>query len=616
MFKKKDIDVTSIVKKAYISTKKEQGMIVEQGAKKPQTAFNEPYNPEDDLGFMSVSPKQWGVKGTIQAAQLDKIIEAVLGSVASQKIGTTRFKASLTKLNSILGKAPSSFSMPTKKDSLESIEINAQNLFSSLALNSLLHAVIANQDASVAGKMFEGLAARMLGGETIAGKAIQDIEMQDGKYISLKLIDPNVTNIKGSVYNLAYGIANSQDNSVGYIVCQKNKLDNPFSFKTFSFVINKYNYFNFMLKKEIITVEDIRGINKSSKSSKFVPPTYDTDENFFEDAIRQYAINSGAAEDDKSINLKIKSILNPSNDIAFKDQLEKIKPLVSPALWDNYISKLVLPVTKGEGGKPIKLASFKTFRDAIKNLTNALKDDDRRIEFFEDDQDEISNLKIAKDEQERETKKNSLLVRNSQKYVQKINTINKLLENIISFADGVEKELNNLSSVTKIAAIQRGQEHQAALNSDETLKAEIDLFFANFKDHNFFKTIDPQMDITVPQAKHLAMVTGGDYDDSYEEFIVEKGYLFTNSEKSTEVLKKYLIPLLEPLHNTKNALKRFYIEDEPSGIVDAKTNLDRLQGAIKDVPTDTAASQLKENIDNKPLTKHWSDDILKDILND
>ena len=146
MFKKKDVDISSIVKKSFQDSMKTHGLLKEEeeqvdtqsvGSKE---AFTDEFNVEKHLSYLKITPKQWGVKGTIEANELDAIVDAVVGGEAS---GINRFKTALINMNQILGKKPGSFGFPGGQTTDESLS-NVRSLFSSLQLNYLFHAIIKN----------------------------------------------------------------------------------------------------------------------------------------------------------------------------------------------------------------------------------------------------------------------------------------------------------------------------------------------------------------------------------------------------------------------------------------------------------------------------------------
>ena len=638
MFKKKDIDITSIVKKAYINAKLDSGLLEEQKQEEgssTELAFREPFNPEEDLAFVKITPKRWGIKGSVDADQLDTILTGIVGTAPG---GINKFKNSIKTVNKVLGKSPGPFSIPTGDSTLQEINTTVVNTCSSLALNSLLHSIIYNQEAGAAGKIFEGLVSRMVGGEKSLTDTIDDLMDEGGNLISLKLIDPTSTNIQGSKFNLAKGIAaatsgGDMSKGVTYLVCMKDKKSNPFSFSTFSFTINRYNYFNFMLKKnqqisakeiqDFINTntfmpapgqeteeEDVVTQKKSGKKKAFRAKKYDVNEDFFEESIDQYAIDMGAVENDiQSINRVIKNIISNNN-----AQISSLQKSVSKPLWEQYLSNLLLEPTKTDTGKPIKLKTFKEFRNSIENLSLIIRDEDKKIELFEDDSAILKQLESARLKSNYEETKNKIYTLRGQIYNERFNLLKRQIEPVIKFATDIENILITKSSEVKAQAIEAGKTFQTSQPQD--IKSIIDQFFGTINSRASKPGSQTQFDITIPQAKELAMSTGGDLDEDFEDFIVEAGFLFSSAEKSAQFLKKYIEPLFGSVHNIKNGLKSFFIADQPYGIEYAKQNILVLQNEIKDLPVDAKASKLQENINNKPLTKHWSDDILKDILND
>lgn len=241
--KKKDLDVLQIMRESIIKANTDLGFIKKTLNEQTQeSAFRTEFDVERDMPSFKIT-NDWGTRGTTDANEIDAVIKSIVD--VSEKNGLKRYKKSLQKLNEVVGGTiAAEGELPTPA---EETQLNLGEIVSSLQLKNLIHTIIAKQDPSASGKIYESLMARIAGGFTPSGferGSIQDFTDAEGNFISLKTIGSQDSDIKGSKLNLARGIA--KKGKVIYLVNVKDAEDNPFRMTPFSFVIDKENFFYFI----------------------------------------------------------------------------------------------------------------------------------------------------------------------------------------------------------------------------------------------------------------------------------------------------------------------------------------------------------------------------------
>ena len=239
---KKELDLAQIMRDSIMKANKDLGFLKEQKA--DSSAFNEDFDLKKHMPSIELSPKKWGVVGTIEANQLDAVLKNIVPQ--GEQDGLARFKKALENLNKAVG---TKFGKTGKTEftTFEQGETaNINEIVSGLMVKNLMHNLITNMPAGAAGSAFEGFVARLTGGYTSneSDKPIQDLVDANGNFISLKLVIAG-TEIKGSLSGLAKGIATSPNNKVIYLVCVKDRDNDPFKLTTYSFEVNEENFFKF-----------------------------------------------------------------------------------------------------------------------------------------------------------------------------------------------------------------------------------------------------------------------------------------------------------------------------------------------------------------------------------
>lgn len=669
------IDVGSIVRDSFKNAMKTHGLVKEQEEQTGEpVAFEEDFNIEKHLSYLQLKPRLFGKKGTVEAADVDAVISGIIGK--DMPPGLERFKKALSNLNRTLGKGTSEFGIPSAKEAGD--RSSAAAIFSSLHLNYLLSAIINKQDARVAGKMFEGLVARMLGGSVENREdTIQDMTLSSGEYVSLKLIDPVTTEFKGSKRNLAFAIANKENKnkSVTYLVCEKDRRNDPLSFKAFSFQINKNNFFNFCTKKEgDLTVEDIKaqmeiiGVSVplamstpaapvAESKRRFLKEAASEDQQKFNYALKQFAIDKlGAQKPDsdeeitKEIIVKIRDYLQPLivstvGSESFK-KLSRNNELYKEILSN--IERINKSIPQSLGAKILNREDFNESFQQVKNLHDLMTDESYvnrvfkgtiegneglmeiynsikpLIEFYEtinDYYNQFSNTRVpqetpqaAKSEEEIAKAKEQEELRAANKQV-----VDKVINDFFTF---LEAGSSKLEAGESEAQTSKSLEESSKKSDKKTADGE-------GKDTRTAGEKGPQISMSVQQAKNIATATGGAVDEDYEQVFVSSKTVFINAEQNKETLKQWIEPIYREFYSLDRGLKKFFISDEPVGLRNAEESTVKLKAEIEKVPkegeTYQKASQLYatpekqqmgENKTQRPLTKHWSEIMLEELLND
>lgn len=265
--KDKGLDILELMRESISQANKQLGFTKPQLIK--ESVFEEEFDPNKHMPKFEVS-KNWGTSGTLEANQIDAIIAPLIDSKATN--GLERYKEAVGKLNAIFGEAE-------KKEGELATAAQAQatdvtRIISSLQLKNIIHAIINNKDAQTAGKLYELLMARIAGGFTPAEITtnIADFVDGDGNFISLKTVK-QATGIKGSKFNLATAIAKKGE--VKFLVCVKDQEPNTFKMNSYSFSVNKENYFNFILGSEKNVNMDLALAEMDALNKRFEKETAD-----------------------------------------------------------------------------------------------------------------------------------------------------------------------------------------------------------------------------------------------------------------------------------------------------------------------------------------------------
>lgn len=238
---KKELDLAQIMRDSIMKANKDLGFLKEAQAQ--ESAFDEDFDPKKHMPSLALTPKKWGAMGTIEAKQLDAVLKNL---IPSGEDGIARFKQGLLNLNKSLGTTfgkTGKSEFPTYEDQTGGAS-SINEIVSGLIVKSLMHNLIVHMPASAAGTAFEGFISRFAGGylPNEGDNPIQDFVDANGNFISLKLVI-GTTGIQGSLANLAKGVATAPQNKVIYLVCVKDKDNDPFKITTYSFEVNEGNFF-------------------------------------------------------------------------------------------------------------------------------------------------------------------------------------------------------------------------------------------------------------------------------------------------------------------------------------------------------------------------------------
>lgn len=266
---KKELDLAQIMRDSIMKANKDLGFLKEQ-TEESESAFDQEFDAKEHMPSFKLSPKKWGTKGTREAKELDAAIKNLVP--AGEKDGLKRFRAALENLNNALGTKFSETGEESFTTYSETEKSSLNKIVSGLMIKNALNSLITDLAASATGTSFEGFVARLAGGYTSneTDKPIEDLVDADGNFISLKTII-GTTPIGGSLPNLAQGIVTSPNNKVIYLVCVKDKESDPFKMRTYSFEINKNNFFKFVTKKQNPTVKDIEAVQAKVFSELSIP---------------------------------------------------------------------------------------------------------------------------------------------------------------------------------------------------------------------------------------------------------------------------------------------------------------------------------------------------------
>ncbi len=631
----KKLDVKEIVKEAFLDSKKQAGYLIEQNVDKKESIYKkEDFDLEKHLSYIQIRPKEWGRRGTFQANEIDNIINAIAPGVP--QVGLERFKICLEKMNEVLGKKPGEFGVPSGQVSASAASVN--NLAASILLNHLIHSIIYAQEAGAAGKILEGLVSRMFGGSSAGGVGeIEDITYEDGKkLVSLKLLDPNQTKVKGSNLNLLRALSKEPDREITYLVCEKDKESDPFSFKPYTFSINRNNVFPFLFKKQDVTDIELDDIinqlnvirSRKEQELKKKPLTTESLKSVLSEAKDEFINN--LIQYGKS-----NAIVDQGDDeaTAFKKIKDYIVPIFTKA-GDQYtnsteeqrtILNLVFPslssvkdiVAASSGG--IKQKRFIELTNDLIKLRNELANKELSVDLLQslmqlNSNEQLKNVLMSPQSSEEQKKNAKVNIREKfKKDVSKL--IPQELVNFISdfqkfSKEGAAKQMQQQPAQPAYT----GNKAQTILSMINQMESEMPNIFSNAG----LKIKDNSFEVTTSQIRQFA----GPIDESMPRFIVESGFLLQNASEQTKTLKQWLEPIYKEFYSVDISLKKYFIEDIPEGMTEAGQSAEKLKEAVVQHPgakgvkaseitsgtvqTNPALQESKQ----KNLTKHWSSDIL------
>ena len=296
MINKKDIALEDILKSSVYKAKVSTGIINEEKKEQERPFVYQPFDPEKHMPKIEIKSKAWETKGTPESENVDQLLSAIVTKGAD---GLETYKNTIGKLNSVLGIKVGEYGLPIYEED-EVQGATAQEIVSALKTKHIIYSIVFNQSPNVAGKMFEGLAARIVSGRASGiTNPIEDVYDEQDNFISLKLLD-KTSDIKGSKYNLADGVvrAENKNKKLSYLILLKSTKDDPFTVKTVSFEINRDNYFQLIsnrLTKEL-TPEVIYSYAKSVIDEKLYddfinsPQTYVTTAGLYNDSNELLAV--------------------------------------------------------------------------------------------------------------------------------------------------------------------------------------------------------------------------------------------------------------------------------------------------------------------------------------
>jgi hypothetical protein len=252
-------DIKKLVRDALAKSNKDLGFVKETKVlEEVEKATSMDISPSEYMPSLKIT-KNWGMKGTTDSVALDKVLQKV---VVDSPNTLERVKGTVKRINEILHTEPGkNLTMPVEETS--SVVASATETVAALQVKNLFSSIIHDYDAQSTGLIMESFIARLAGGERSNDEdLIEDLYDGEGNPVSLKtVIEGSKDAVKGSLQNLASSIAarskevaseegdpsTDTANGVTYLVCAKDREANPFGLSFYSFVINKGNFFNFML---------------------------------------------------------------------------------------------------------------------------------------------------------------------------------------------------------------------------------------------------------------------------------------------------------------------------------------------------------------------------------
>ena len=388
----------------------------------------------------------------------------------------------------------------------------------------------------------------------------------------------------------------------------KDKRRNPFSFKTYSFSLSKDNYFQFLSNGEPLTLKKVQSMVSDIAVSKVKVSVNEAEEkesniNAYYDTFKKYG-QEVLGVDTEDVG-EIFNVVTKK----FSEIMAKSAPSTNNAnekrFYENFLKNFEpLMLSNPTAKQPINVKMFSGLVNDLNNIKNI--DDSAKKQIFGDSYQKDYAQTLKK------------LAPLSQ-FVNQIDSIYHKSRD----RQSDDRAMN--AAQAKIADMLAKSSSEQYASEKQAIDAEINKFFALVRSGELGRKEgekDTQFKLPLAYALQFAKQTKSDYDESYPEVIIDGNVLFTSAQNSAELLKAYVEPIYDNFNALDVNLKRYFVKNEPKGIKDAQTSTEKLKIAIEEHPgvkQDKAASDItavQENINNKPLTKHWSDDILKDILND
>ena len=603
------VDINEIVRRSLHEAKKTHGYIVE--AEEPQAKTNSseadypPFDREKHMPNIDIAGKAWG-----RGDRAENSVQELNSYIDSIRAGSNNFKDFLKNFNKSLGMNMNTEGDPLPID-IEADNFNLSQVVSALVLRKLMVSIIRKNKGGAAGDIWEGLYARLLGGETTEEKEIEDIKYnpKDDALLSLKMMSESDAKIKGSKLSLAISLAKYNPTGptripVRYIVGTKlGKEESVFKIKFSSFDLTKENYFQWIFRntkpnpkdigKFITVVTDTIQQNKKGSPAEFVAPTAQDLRLDFETFLK----TNKSPEKEKALNNVNISLQQIERDIVLLNLVKKItgmedlepQEFYSKFLYKNYFAGGAKKAAKADLfvllEKILTIFSGQSLEDYIKShKQNPL--DPRQQEFF---------TKQKEEEQQ-------------------------ALKMLIFSLDDLNKEFKKEQKLHKDAlAVQATQQHSADIINQNIQKSIEDFWnmLASLGENKpQLEGNESKFQINLSSVDKLDFISS-DYD--YEPILIDPTALFISSKKMVQSFKEYAEPIYRDRYYMDIALRKYFVDDKPEGMLKFEEVLKQTDADIKVLLNTTGqggekykkASSLKEN--KKGFTRNYIDDILDDL---
>jgi hypothetical protein len=596
---KKELDLKAILKKSIVEAQKAHGLLREEEAKPPELSrISKGVDAKDvatrRMPSVQLDTATWGKKGSVEASS--EAIEAYMKPLRDGKPANSpqEVKSFLINLNRALGVKVGVEGEPQYDVTIK--DASLPQIVSGLVIRQALVSMIHHNKATVAGDLWEGFVAKMLGKSmsSEAEKPIQDIEEPDseGNLVSLKLTS-YTSQIKGSTINLAKALAREGINGVIYLVGLKSKDNNPFRVKFYSFKVTKDNFFHFIghgdsiesIKNEIERWNTSAGLGLTPAVSKAATQTTGQAPEF-----QQLIALDKTKSEDKYFDFIFQRAKDPDLIAAanhFKDTVEGLTAADKDLLLDL--------LKKNESiAKRIKDARVADIADAFFKNTNlkAMKPD-----IFKSPM--LSAIKLLLRDYSEES--DDVQLKRISNVLKAVNAIN------IIYRDK-KKELE-----ANIRAHVVGQEQQS---TPADIKLLISSFWQKIAAHTFTQDHYKKIKSFTLEQNAIRNLHHVEVDEDYEPIYLAEEKLFISAQNISNLFETYAQPVYDDHYRADLAIRNYFIEDDPRGMKDLEIILKETVediNVLREGPGGEfkKASELTEN--KKAFKKPTVDDILDEL---
>jgi hypothetical protein len=625
----KKVDIGEIVKRSLHEAKKSHGLIREEeeettAAEKMGLGKEEypPFDPEKHMPNFEIAGLSWG-----KADEAEHSVNELNAYIESIRAGSQDFKDFLKNFNTALGMNIGSEGDPLPLD-IEADNFNLSRVVSALTLRKLMVSIVRKNKGGAAGDIWEGLYARLLGGKTTdADNPIEDISFdpKHGALLSLKLLTETDAKIKGSKLELAMALAKHNGGAgkrtkipLKYIVgIKQGKEGDIFKVKFFSFEITKENYFQWIFgnpdpaPKEIkdfidqvlITITN-KGKGAAGKTSTAGDSGNDLD---FQDFLK-IATTPEKEEAFQQINIALRTIENDPVLLTLVKEKTGMESLTKEDFYSSFLFKGYFTSTPGKPSKGGKAA-----KPELNKLINLILTSFSRISLADYISASGGNpADPAQQTQFREKQRKDM----------------EALKSLILSLELLNKEYQKEQKLHRDAMAAQSTQKHAAVVSSTNINQAIDDFWNNLS-NLVSRNFQLEGDASQFKFRVTTILSGFNFisaDYGYQPIIIDTKAMFISSQKMVASFKKYAEPIYRDRYYMDIALRKYFVDDKPQGMIDFEKTLKQSEQDIsillntsKDSDEKyTQASKLgkseqpiQEN--KKVFTRNYIDDILDDL---